>query len=80
MKLKPRGELCVAPDRTTGQWAVMVCDGHGEFQLMHTYGSKEAAMQFAMDESTRREGANGKPVTVHFPDDCPCYCNITARL
>ena len=80
MKGFPLGELCVAHDEATGVWAVVVCDGAGFFQPLQSFPTREPAIHFATEEAARRQTAIGKPVAVHFPNDCPCYCNINAHL
>jgi len=80
MQEKPIGDLCVTLEPHTLRWAVVICGGTGVHQPIKWFNSRSEAAEFAVEEQTRRRAATGTEVKIHFPDDCPCYCNFSAPI
>lgn len=75
--MKPLGDLCVTHEPVSDRWAVVICTGTGVHQPIKWCATRAEAADFAAEEQARRKAALGVDTTVHFPDDCPCYCNFS---
>ena len=76
---EPVGSLCVlrgdSADAAGEQWLVSICQGGGRKAILARFDSQDEASEFAIDERARRMQLNSGPLTIHFPDDCPCQGN-----
>jgi len=69
------GEICVLRDLAwKDTWTVSICAGSGKPEPIATFPEKERACSYALEVRQRRL-ESGQDLTVHLPDDCPCYCN-----
>ncbi len=80
MQDKPLGDLCVTFDPHSQRWAVVVCTGDGVHQPIKWCNTRSEGAEFALEEQTRRRRDLGVEVNIHFPDNCPCYCNFASSL
>jgi hypothetical protein len=71
MIASPIGDLCVLKSSHTDTWTVAICWG-GIRECLRTFDDFGQAHEFAVDERNRR-AAEGADLTIHCPDDCPCY-------
>jgi hypothetical protein len=71
-------DLCVLPDQGGSVWTVSLCHGDGTRGPLATFATRDEAAAFALDERQRRVQKDGAALTVHFPDDCPCFRNLKA--
>jgi hypothetical protein len=69
---EPVGSLCVLADEDHKQWTVSICQGGGNKLVLRRFDSQDQAADFAIEERARRQQLNDGPMTIHFPDDCPC--------
>ena len=69
---QPVGALCVLRDGASEHWLVSICQGGGEKRVLGCFDSQDQASEFAIAERGRRMQINSGPMTIHFPDDCPC--------
>ena len=70
---EPIGSLCVLADEQHAHWLVSICQGNGRKLVLRRFESKDKAAEWAIEERGRRWGRDGLPLTIHFPDDCPCH-------
>ena len=76
---EPIGDLCVLPDATHTHWLVSICRGGGNKEVLRRFESHADATEWAIDERARKmQSPAAGPVTIHFPDDCPCHANDNA--
>ena len=76
MNHSPIGDLCVLKDFPAGSWTVSICWG-GAREHLRTFVNYARASEFALEERERRR-LTGEELTIHFPDDCPCFCMPSA--
>ncbi len=70
---QPIGELCVLRDESGAGWSVAICRGNVvDREVLARFSDSAKAAEFAVAERDRRR-ADGVELTIHFPDDCPCY-------
>ena len=69
---EPVGGLCVLREDASDQWLVSICQGGGRKLILRRFETKEQASEFAIEERGRRMQIDAGPLTIHFPDDCPC--------
>jgi hypothetical protein len=72
---EPVGDLCVISDPDHRQWSVAICQGEGRRQVLQRFESQDLAAEYAIEERARRQQLSSGPMTIHFPDDCPCRGN-----
>ncbi len=72
----PIGDLCVLRDSNKNSWSVAICSGAGTRKSLGTFLDRDRAYAFALEERDRRRKTAGVELTVHFPDDCPCYTRL----
>ena len=72
---EPVGSLCVLRDGGSERWLVSICQGGARKMILRRYEAPEQASAFALEERGRRMQTDGRLLTVHFPDDCPCRGN-----
>ena len=70
---QPVGNICVLRDPMGAGWTVSICRGLANPTLLGRFDERAKAMAFALEERERRREADKVELTVHFPDDCPCY-------
>ncbi|HEX2972390.1 MAG TPA: hypothetical protein VHP11_08650 [Tepidisphaeraceae bacterium] len=70
---QPVGDICVLRDPQGETWAVSICRGLASPMLLGRFNSLEKATEFAFAERDRLRVSEKREVTVHRPDDCPCY-------
>ena len=69
---EPVGALCVLRDDASEHWLVSICQGGGRKLVLRRFDSQDEASEFAIEERGRRMQIDAGPMTIHFPDDCPC--------
>lgn len=69
-------DLCILKDLQENGWWVSSCDGR-QCERLERFDTYDAAMAYAIEQRDQRAD-NGENVTVHHPDDCPCYRNRQA--
>ena len=70
---EPIGALCVMRDDDASEhWVVSICQGNGYKLVLRRFESQDQAGEFAIEERARRMQIDAGPMTIHFPDDCPC--------
>jgi len=80
------GTLCVLRDEQNHTWSVWMCRGLGKRERLAGFEDRAAAADYALREAALRNEADSVELTVHLPDDCPCYpeherlCNERLRL
>jgi hypothetical protein len=67
------GDLCVLREEGGSGWVVSLCGGDKPAQALGRFATREEATAFALAERERRNQRVPDRMTVHFPDDCPCY-------
>ena len=72
MSNEPVGDICVLADAGHTTWTVGICMGGGARKWIGTFPDLERACAAALAERDRAR-SSGVELTVHFPDDCPCY-------
>jgi hypothetical protein len=73
---QPVGDICVLREPQADTWSVSICRGLATPTMLGRFADREKATEFALAERDRRREAEGVELTVHFPDDCPCYRNL----
>lgn len=66
------GILCVLGDANQTSWSVWLCRGVSQREHLGKFAARTEAVQFAIAEEARRE-KDGLNLSLHLPDDCPCY-------
>ena len=69
---EPVGALCVLRDDASEHWLVSICQGGGRKVVLQRFDSQDQASEFAVHERGRRMQIDSGPMTIHFPEDCPC--------
>jgi hypothetical protein len=69
----PAHELCVLRDDDHTSWVVSICHGQGRREPLARFKKRDEAAEYALAERDRRRAQSGVELTIHFPDDCPCY-------
>ncbi|MCY2954397.1 MAG: hypothetical protein NTU53_20895 [Planctomycetota bacterium] len=70
---QPVGDICVLRDPQADTWSVSIWRGLASPEVLGRFDERAKAVAFALAERDRRREAEGVELTVHFPDDCPCY-------
>ena len=73
---RPLGDLCIIFDPPQNDWAVVVCSGQGVHDPLGRFATREKAAEFAMAQREEKRAATGQELTIHYPDDCPCYSYV----
>lgn len=75
---EPIGSLCVLADADHKQWSVAICQGNGQRVIVRRFDSQDQAADFAIDERARRQKIDKTPISILFPDNCPCCSQDTS--
>jgi hypothetical protein len=70
----PIGDLCILKGARGTSWSVGICQA-GIRECLRSFDEFLKAYEFAISERNRR-WAQGSELTIHCPDDCPCYCSL----
>lgn len=71
---QPNGDLCVMREEEGECWSISICRGRKGRQTLAQRPERESAAEFAIAERARRLLKEAQAtLTIHFPDDCPCY-------
>ncbi len=70
------GDLCITLDPRLNKWTVVLCTTSRDPKPLHACDTKEQATEWAFAQRDRIRQETGQEPMVHFPDDCPCYCNF----
>ncbi len=72
---QPQAEekICVLPTQNQKSWQVSICTGSANRKNPRLFATREEALEFAMAERDRLRTEQNREITVHLPDDCPCY-------
>lgn len=79
MSDQPIGDVCVLRDEVSQAWTVSICRGGGNRERVGHFATREEAAEFAIAERDRQRAADGRELSIHFSDDCPCICGSVRR-